>query len=120
MLRHLTIAEILALQGGEGSAAARTHVETCADCRAELERVYQRTAALKALPSFSPPRDRWPVVREQLVVARRQRRWARARWGGLAAAALVIGVLGVRALPDATPTVDLSAREVDALVQESQ
>lgn len=122
MLRHLTIAELLALRDGEGSAAARGHIETCDACRLELDRAHQRTAALKALPSFSPPRDRWQAVREQLVTVRRERRLARVRWVGLAAAAVIVGVLGVRAVPESAsvPADDLAAREVDALVQESQ
>jgi hypothetical protein len=112
--------ELLALQDGEGSAMARAHVKACDDCRRELDRLYQRTAALKALPSFTPSRDRWPVIREQLAATRRQQRWARTRWAGLAVAALVIGVLGVRAVPDRHAAVDLADREVNALVQESQ
>jgi hypothetical protein len=122
MLRHLTIAELLALRDGEGSAAAREHIETCGDCRVELDRAHQRVAALKALPSFSPPRDRWSTVREQLVTARRRRRLAGVRWVGLAAAAVIIGVLGVRAVPEpaSAPVEELAAREVDALVEESR
>jgi hypothetical protein len=120
MLRHVTIGELLALRDGEGSAAARAHVETCDDCRRELDGLYQRAAALKALPSLTPSRDRWPVIREQLAAARRRQRMARVRWAGLAVAALVVGILGVQAVPDRMPAVDLAAREVDALVQESQ
>jgi hypothetical protein len=120
MLRHLTIAELLELQDGEGSAAARSHVETCEACQAELDRVYQRRAALKTLPSFAPRRDRWPIVRDQILAARRQRRWTRVRWSALAAAAVVVGVLGVRAVPDSPQVADLAAREVAALVEESQ
>jgi hypothetical protein len=120
MLRHLTIAELLELQDGEGSAAARTHVETCDACQLELDRVFQRRAALRALPSFRPPRDRWPVVREQVAGMRRQQRWTRARWIGVAAAAVAVGILGVRAIPESAPNTDLAAREVEALVKESQ
>lgn len=120
MLRHLTIAELLDLRGGEGSVAARSHIETCTECRAELDRVYQRQAALKALPSYTPPRDRWAAVREDLVTARRRQRWSQARWIGVAAAAAIVGVLGVRALPEAAPADDLAAREVAALVEESR
>lgn len=120
MLRHLTIAELLALQEGEGTAAARAHLESCEDCRVELERAYQRSAALKALPSYSPPRDRWPALRDQLVAERRHRRWVRTRWVGLAAAAIIVGVLGVRAVPDTGAPAGLADREVAALVEESQ
>ena len=120
MLRHLTIAELLALQEGEGTTAARAHLESCEDCRVESERAYQRSAALKALPSYSPPRDRWPALRDQLMAERRHRRWVRTRWVGLAAAAIIVGVLGVRAVPDTAAPAGLADREVAALVEESQ
>lgn len=120
MLRHLTIAELLDLRDGEASAAAREHIESCPECRAELERVYQRQAALKALRSYSPPRDRWAAVRSELVTARRKQRWTQARWIGLAAAAAVVGLLGIRAVPTPAPADDLAAREVAALVEESR
>jgi len=120
MLRHCTMAELLELRDGEGSAWARTHVDECGECRAELERVHQRVAALKALPSYSPPRDRWPVVREQLVRSRRRARWQRAAWGGLtaAAAAIALFVAGRGLIGPGTP--ELVAQEVSELQQESR
>lgn len=120
MLRHCTISELLALRDGEGSAATRTHVDTCVDCAAELDRLYQRTAALKALTSLSPPRDRWPAVALALNVERRRTRWSRMRWAGLAAAAVLVGVIGIQAIPSGAPADDLAAREVKDLVEESQ
>jgi predicted anti-sigma-YlaC factor YlaD len=118
MLRHCTIAELLDLRDGEGSAVARAHVDECDACRAELDRLHQRVAVLKALPSFTPPRDRWPVVRDTLAQARRRSRWQRAGGAALAAAAalaLMIGIPGVRGSgPDAA-----IAQEVDELKQES-
>jgi len=87
--------DLLALRANEGSAWAREHVDACAECRGELDAVYQRVAQLKALPALSPARDRWPVVRELVVAARarRQRRWVAS---GMAAAALIAGVMVMR------------------------
>ena len=118
MLRHCAISELLDLRDGEGSAWTRTHVSECEDCRAELERLHQRVAALKALPSYSPPRDRWPVVREQLQRSHRRARWQRAGWGGLAAAAALALFITARGLvgPGTPP---LMAQEVTDLQQES-
>jgi hypothetical protein len=113
------MAELLDLRDGEGSAAARDHVDECAACRAELDRVHQRVAGLKALPGFSPPRDRWPVVREELRRSRRRGRWQRAGWGALAAAAALVLLVGVRGVGGAGPTV-LAAQEVDELKAESR
>ena len=118
MLRHCTISELLDLRDDEGSAWTRSHVSECEDCRAELDRVYQRVAALKALPSYSPPRGRWPVVREALVKSRRRALWQRAGWGAFAAAAAVALIVTARGLigPGTPP---LMAQEVTDLQQES-
>jgi hypothetical protein len=89
--------DLLAIRDGEGSAAARQHLELCAECRTEYELLHQRVAALKALSSFSPPRDRWPAVKEALV-AERRRRWL-VGWVTAAAAASVAVFFGVRVLP---------------------
>jgi len=87
--RHGTSEELLALRDGEGGAWVREHVAACAACAAELERLEQVRSQLRALPSFAPPRDRWPVV---LEAARRDRRRRREAWsaGVLAAAAVVV------------------------------
>src|ERR1041385_6691786 len=62
---------------------------------AELERLSQRVARLKALPTRRPARDRWPAVRDAVLAERRRRR---EHWGvwGLAAAAAVAGLLVFR------------------------
>lgn len=92
---HCTIEDLVALRDGEGSVWARRHVEQCAECQAERERLYQRVAQLKALPALRPPRDRWPAIRDAVVAerSRKRRRWMR---GGLAVAAAVAGLMIVR------------------------
>ena len=91
-MMHCTVEELLALREKEGSAWARQHVDGCAVCRAELEGLYQRVAQLKALPVIGPTRSRWPEIRTQFVAARARRR---SRWmaSGLAAAALLAGII---------------------------
>jgi hypothetical protein len=78
-----------------GDSAAREHLDGCALCRAELERLHQRVARLKALPALRPSRDRWPGVRDRLRAERRHRRLRYAGIGGLAAAASVALALGL-------------------------
>ncbi len=92
---HCTIEDLVAVQGGEGSVWARRHLEECADCGAERERLYQRVAQLKALPARRPSRDRWPAIRDTVRAERRQvrQRWLR---GGLALAAALGGLMIVR------------------------
>ncbi|HXF95995.1 MAG TPA: hypothetical protein VNI61_07810 [Gemmatimonadales bacterium] len=94
-MMHCTMDDLLALRAGEASVWARRHIEECAPCRAELDAVYQRAAALKALPALSPARDRWPEVRDSLRTARRSRHRA---WSlvGLAAAAALAAIVVFR------------------------
>ncbi|MGD2153066.1 MAG: hypothetical protein PVG79_07330 [Gemmatimonadales bacterium] len=97
--RHLEMDELLGLRDGEGSAFARTHVESCEACRGELERLYRIGSELRALPSFRPPRELWPRIRRD-VWRRRLRR--RLSYGaiGLAAAAALAGLLVLRGPAD--------------------
>ncbi len=89
---HCTIEDLVALRDGEGSVWARRHVEVCAECQAERERLYQRVAQLKALPTLRPPRDRWHTIRDTVLAerSRRRQRWLRS---GLAVAAALAGLV---------------------------
>ncbi len=89
-MMHCTMDDLLALKENEASAWAKQHVETCPACRAELEALYQRIAAFKALPVRRPARDRWPAVREALRVEERRRR---RRWGAWSLSAAGIALL---------------------------
>ena len=96
-MTHLSMEALLSLReaGREpGDAAAQEHLETCAACRAEHERLHQRVARLKALPALRPTRDRWPQVAARFRAERRAR-WRRVGgFIGLAAAAsIALGVL---------------------------
>lgn len=105
-MTHLTIEQLLALRepGREpGDEAARVHLEGCPVCRAELERLHQRVARLKALPSLRPGRDRWPQVRARFQAERRARRIRRLGLLGLAAAASVAAGVAVRDLSRPAP-----------------
>ena len=111
MLIHCTMDELLAIRDGQGSQGALSHLDECDECCNELELLHQRVAALKALPSLRPPRDRWSVVRDE-VLARRAR--ARRRFGGwltAAAAASVALAIGLGGL--VTP----AAQEPDPLAE---
>jgi hypothetical protein len=104
--RHGTIEELLALRDGEGSAWAREHVPACAACAAELRRLEQVRAELRALPAFAPPRDRWRTVEGTLRQERRTRRVSLS--AGLVAAAAVV-VLSFLALRHPAPRPDDAA-----------
>jgi hypothetical protein len=112
-MMHCTMDDLLALRASEASVWARRHIDECASCRAEMEALYQRVAALKALPALAPARDRWPVVRGTLRETRRTRR----AWGmmGLAAAAALAGLI-ILEPGDPTP---LGADELAGLKEQS-
>jgi hypothetical protein len=90
-IRHGTTEELLAVRDGEGTAWTQAHVAACEACSAELYRLEQVRSRLRALPAFTPPRDRWPVIAERAFRERRQRRFSGGM--GLAAAAMLAGLL---------------------------
>ncbi len=117
MLRHLMMAELIALRDNEAPVAARIHIDECEACAAELDRLHQRVAALKALPGFSPPRDRWQLVRGQVAASRRRaRRWI--GMSGLAAAAVLALAVGVSRVQPGDAAVT-PRTQVQALMSES-
>ncbi len=91
MLRHCSIEELIEVRNGHGSYGARTHVGECEECRDELDKLHQRVASLKALPSLNAPRNRWPAVRSRLVADRRRVWWLRGGWAAAATIALLVG-----------------------------
>lgn len=97
-MTHLTMEQLVALRdaGSEpGSAASQAHVAACPQCAAELDRLHQRVARLRALPTLRPPRDRFTVVAARVRQDRRQLYVRRAGIGALAlAASLLLVVVG--------------------------
>lgn len=99
---HLSIDQLLDLDapGVEpGAAAARAHLEACEHCRLEADRLAQRSARLRALPSLRPARDGWLQVRARVVAERRRRTVRRGVTLGLAAAATVAMAVLLRPAP---------------------
>ena len=97
-MSHLSIETLLSLRepGSEpGSATAREHLGQCAQCQAELDRLHQRVARLKALPPLRPARDRWPETAARFRADRIRRRTRLAGMTGLAAAASLALVVGI-------------------------
>ena len=91
-MTHLSMEALLSLREAglePGDASAREHLDGCLACQAELDRLHQRVARIKALPTLRPSRDRWPMVSARLRVARRAHRQRMAGLMGLAAAASI-------------------------------
>jgi negative regulator of sigma E activity len=120
-MTHLSIDSLVALRepGTEpGDAAAREHLRDCPRCQAELERLHQRVARLKALPSLRPARDHWPIVELRFRAERRQRRL---RIGGLAglAAAASVAIAVALGIPSHSGTLT-ETNQIEEAMQRSQ
>ncbi|HEV8612710.1 MAG TPA: hypothetical protein VGQ73_04305 [Gemmatimonadales bacterium] len=121
-MTHLTIEQLLALRepGLEpGVQGWRDHAEACELCRAELERLDQRVARLRALPMLKPARNRFAEIQAQTRKLRFRRRLLVLSFGGLAVAALValVMVLGTRSTVSAQLA---EQRELDSIIARSQ
>jgi hypothetical protein len=120
-MTHLTMEALLSLREAglePGDASARAHLDRCPGCRAELERLHQRVARLKALPALRPSRDHWPQVSARHRVERRNRRQRTAGLVGLAAAASI--ALGVSLGPRGNPATNPGEQEIQAAMAHSQ
>jgi hypothetical protein len=119
-MTHPTLDALVALResGTEpGDAAAREHLQICPGCRAELERLHQRVARLKALPALRPARDQWPPVAARIRVERRRRRSRIAGLAGLAIAASVAMAIVVSSSSRASGS---ASREIEQAMERSQ
>ncbi len=101
-MTHLSMDALVSLRepGSEpGHATAREHLNQCDHCQAELQRLHQRVARLKALPTLRPGRDRWPETKARFRADRRRRRSRLVGLTGLAMAASVAIAVTVSDLP---------------------
>jgi hypothetical protein len=119
-MTHLSMESLLSLRepGLEpGAASAREHLNQCPQCQAELDRLHQRVARLKALPTLRPARDRWPETAARFKGERRRRRTRLAGLTGLATAASLAVVVGIGRM--AQPA-DSRAAELSQAMERSQ
>ena len=99
MTAHLTMEQLLAVRDGDRSepalAEAHRHAGLCAECTRELDRLHQRTARLRALPTMAPEHDQFQAVRGRVAWEGKQLRLRALAAVGLTAAAVVlIALLG--------------------------
>jgi hypothetical protein len=120
-MTHLTMETLLSLREAglePGDASAREHLESCTACRAELDRLHQRVARIKALPALRPGRDRWPQTAARVQADRRAHRQRVAGLIGLAAAASI--AVAVLVAPPAGNVAAAGEQEIQAAMQRSQ
>lgn len=119
-MTHLSMEALLSLRepGSEpGVAAAREHLNQCAVCQAELHRLHQRVARLKALPTLRPSRDRWPDTAARFRAERLRRRTRQVGFAGLAAAASVALAMTVLDRPQ---PVETNPNQINQAMERSQ
>ena len=125
-MNHLTMDTLVSMRepGSEpGQAAAREHLDGCSHCQAELERLHQRVARLKALPTLRPGRDRWPETKARFQADRRRRRTRVAGLAGLVAAASVALAVSVGQISEAgmaNPEPVIRVGELSQVMERSQ
>jgi type II secretory pathway component PulM len=119
-MTHLSMETLLSLRepGTEpGVAAAHEHLNECSLCQAELHRLHQRVARLKALPTLRPSRDRWPETAARFRADRLRRRTRRVGFAGLAVAASV--ALAVTVVDRSQP-VETNPNQINQAMERSQ
>ena len=119
-MTHLTMEALLSLREAglePGDASSREHLEGCPACQAELDRLHQRVARIKALPALRPGRDRWPQTAARLRVERRAHRQRVFGLLGLAAAASIAAAVLVAPRGDGAGA---GEQEIQAVMARSQ
>ena len=123
-MTHLTMEQLLALRepGLEpGVQGWRDHAQACELCRAELDRLDQRVARLRALPTLAPAHNRFAEVRARTRADRRRRRAVVFSLSGLALAATVALAVVLRPGTAGTPAPSLTEQqELEDIIARSQ
>jgi hypothetical protein len=122
-MTHLSIEALLSLReprSEPGAAAAREHLNQCAQCQSELDRLHQRVARLKALPALRPGRDRWPETAARFRAERLRRRTRMAGLTGLAAAASVAIVVAIGRISQPTLSEAPTTAQISQAMERSQ
>ena len=122
-MTHLSMDLLLSLREPDsepGTASAREHLNQCPECQAELHRLHQRVARLKALPTLRPSRDRWPETGARFRAERLRRRNRQIGFAGLAAAASVVLAVSVAPKRPVVETVGPSPNEISQTMERSR
>lgn len=121
-MTHLTMEQLLALRepGKEpGVQGWRDHAAACELCRVELDRMDQRVARLRALPTLAPSRSRFAEIRVRAAAHRRRRRLMVVSLTGLGMAATVAFAVVLAPRAPAAPTV-AEQSELEDIIARSQ
>lgn len=119
---HLSMEQLLAVRDGDRSepalAAAHVHLASCDGCQAELHRLHQRTARLRALATLTPGKDQFPAIKARLHWEQSHARQRRLATLGLSiAACFLIAVVGRHLM--APPSLD-AEQQLETAMNNSQ
>lgn len=112
-MTHLTMDQLLAVRepGLEpGVQGWRDHATACDLCQAELQRLDQRVARLRALPVLKPARNRFEEIQTRARSDRLRRRVIAVSLGSLAFAASV--TLAVVLVPKLSPAATTAQEQI--------
>jgi hypothetical protein len=99
-MSHLTIETLARLIEESPESHETAHLDSCDECRSELEGMKADASALAALPEIEPPSTQWRAIEQRLVaeglLRLPARHWTTRGWTPVRqlAAAIVIFVLG--------------------------
>ncbi len=123
-MTHLTLEQLLAVRepGLEpGVQGWRDHLEVCEVCQAELGRLDQRVARLRALPMLKPARNRFLELHARARADRRRRIIVRSAFGALAlAASIALAVVIPSAVRSPAPAVAAAGQELEEAMTRSR
>jgi hypothetical protein len=123
-MTHLTMEQLLALRepGLEpGVQALREHLDSCEVCSAELDRLDQRIARLRALPVLKPARSRLTEIQAQTHRFRFRRRLKLVGGSTLAlAATITAAVVLVPAVERSSSNRLAEQQELDSIIARSR
>lgn len=99
-MTHLTFEQISDLaEARTPRAESREHLDACAECRATLERVQRLLDAAHRLPrEVAPPPEVWSALQSRVKSAPQVKRLRSWNFGWLAAAAVIVFVVGAALL----------------------
>lgn len=123
-MTHLTIEQLLALRepGLEpGVQALREHLDSCEVCSAELDRLDQRIARLRALPVLKPARSRLAEIQAQTRRSHLRRRLKLVGGSTLALAATIAAAVVLAPAVQRSSSNQLAEQqELDSIIARSR
>ncbi|HYC56884.1 MAG TPA: dockerin type I domain-containing protein [Candidatus Binatia bacterium] len=122
MDRHPELLDLEAVRTGEGSAQDARHVQTCADCQAELAELTRLASAAAAMhdealvvPAEVDARILWHARKRALAARRRPPSWPRRTALVAAAAILVAAGVTLRTVQKGAVPANVDTRAADRL-----